>query len=128
MRGFTTTGAEQQEEPPSPQIDLLPAIPFARLFERRMAFLSGTLQDKAADEVCAQLLALDADSGDDITLYIDSPGGELPGLFAVYDTVQLLRSRVNTRCIGLAASAAAAILAGGTGTRSATEHARILLH
>ncbi|MDP8959741.1 MAG: ATP-dependent Clp protease proteolytic subunit [Actinomycetota bacterium] len=128
MRWSPATGHEQQEERPSPRIDLPRIIHFARLFERRLVFLSGPLHDEAANQVCAQLLALDADSGDDITFCIDSPGGELPGLFAIYDTVQLLGSRVDTRCIGLAASAAAVILAGGTGRRSATEHARILLH
>ncbi|MDX1621018.1 MAG: ATP-dependent Clp protease proteolytic subunit, partial [Nitriliruptorales bacterium] len=56
------------------------------------------------------------------------PGGVISGLFAIYDTIQLLGSKVNTRCVGMAASAAAVILASGTGTRSATENARIMIH
>jgi ATP-dependent Clp protease, protease subunit len=65
---------------------------------------------------------------DDITLYINSPGGIITGMFAIYDTMRLLKSKVNVRCIGLAASAGAFLLATGTGTRSATENARIMIH
>ena len=71
---------------------------------------------------------VDALSDDDITLVIDSPGGDVTGLFAIHDTMQLVRSRVHTRCAGMAASSAAVILATGTGVRSATPNARILIH
>ncbi len=101
---------------------------FNRLFESRILFMKGALQDTSADTLVAQLLALDAKSDDDITLYINSPGGIIPGLFAIYDTIQLMDAKVNTRCVGMAASAAAVILAAGTGTRSATENARIMIH
>lgn len=108
--------------------ELAKLSPFATLLERRIVFLRGAIEDSVADEVVAQLLALDADEAGDIELYIDSPGGAMWGLFAIYDTMQLLVSPVHTRCIGMAASAAAVILATGTGTRSATPNARIMLH
>jgi ATP-dependent Clp protease, protease subunit len=101
---------------------------FETLFASRVLFIKGALEDDVADNLIAQLLALDADSNEDITLYINSPGGIITGMFAIYDSVQLLQSKVNVRCIGLAASAGAFLLATGTGTRSATENARIMIH
>jgi ATP-dependent Clp protease, protease subunit len=97
---------------------------FRRLFDSRILYLKGPIEDTEADTLVAQMLALDAESDDDITLYINSPGGVIHGLFAILDSMNLLRSKVNTRCVGMAASAAAVILAAGTGTRSATENAR----
>jgi ATP-dependent Clp protease protease subunit len=99
-----------------------------KLFESRIVFLKGPLEDDIADNLVAQLLALDAESHDDITLYINSPGGIITGMFALYDAVHLIGSKVNTRCFGLAASAGAFLLATGTGTRSATANARIMIH
>lgn len=101
---------------------------FDKLFERRILFLRGPLEDENADTIVAQMLALDEESDDDITLYINSPGGIITGMFAIHDTMNLLRSKVNTRCVGLAASAGAFLLTVGTGTRSATENARIMIH
>ena len=105
-----------------------PRRAFDTLFESRILFLKGPLEDDVADSLVAQLLALDAEGDDDITLYLNSPGGIITGMFAIYDTMHLIRSDVNTRCIGLAASAGAFLLATGTGTRSATENARIMIH
>jgi ATP-dependent Clp protease, protease subunit len=101
---------------------------YDKLFEQRILFLKGPLEDVNGDQLVAQLLALDSDSNEDITLYINSPGGIITGMFALYDSIQLLQSKVNTRCVGLAASAAAFLLCTGTGTRSATENARIMIH
>lgn len=101
---------------------------FQKLFEQRMLFLRGPLEDENADTLMAQMLALDADSDDDITLYVNSPGGIITGMFAIYDTIHLLKSKVNTRCVGLAASAAAFLLATPSGTRQATENSRIMIH
>jgi ATP-dependent Clp protease protease subunit len=101
---------------------------YRRLFQQRMVFLRGEIKDSVADDVAAQLLALDAQGTDDITLYVDSPGGDVTGLFAIHDTVQMIESTVHTRCVGMAASSAAVILATGTGDRSATPNARILIH
>jgi ATP-dependent Clp protease protease subunit len=80
--------------------------------------------------IIAQLLHLEAeDPGKDIRLYINSPGGDMTALFAIYDTMQLLRCDVATFCIGQAASAAAVILAGGTkGKRFALPNSRVLIH
>lgn len=101
---------------------------FQKLFEQRIVFLRGPLEDELCDKLVAQLLALDTDSDDDITLYVNSPGGIITGMFAIYDTIHLLRSKVNTRCIGLAASAAAFLLATPSGQRQATANARIMIH
>jgi ATP-dependent Clp protease protease subunit len=103
-------------------------LAYGSLLERRIVFLRGEVEDGVADLVAAQLLALEAEGDDDVTLVIDSPGGDVSGLFVMHDTIQALRPRVHTRCLGLAASAAAVILATGTGVRSATENSRILLH
>lgn len=105
-----------------------PRRAFDRLFEQRILFVKGPLDDDATDQLVAQMLALDADGDDDITLYVNSPGGIITGMFAVYDTMKLLRSKVNTRCVGLAASAAAFLLATGTGHRTATQNSRIMIH
>jgi ATP-dependent Clp protease, protease subunit len=99
-----------------------------KLFEQRILFMNGPLEDDTADKLVAQMLALDAEAHDDITLYLNSPGGIITGMFAIYDTMQLLKSDVNIRCIGLAASAGAFLLCAGTGRRSATENARIMIH
>jgi ATP-dependent Clp protease, protease subunit len=99
-----------------------------RLFERRTVYLRGVIQDTVADSLAAQLMSLDADSGEDVNLYINSPGGDAAGMFAIYDVIALMRARVNTVCVGLAASAGAFLLATGTGVRAATENARIMIH
>ena len=101
---------------------------FKKLFDQRILYLKGPIEDTDADTLVAQLIALDAEKPDDITLYINSPGGIISGLFAIYDTMKLLKSKVNTMCVGMAASAAAVILAAGTGKRMATENARIMIH
>jgi len=105
-----------------------PRRAYDTLFEQRIVFLKGPLEDENGDQLVAQMFALDAESDDDITLYINSPGGIITGMFALYDSIQLLSSKVNTRCVGLAASAAAFLLSTGTGTRAATENARIMIH
>lgn len=119
---------ETSQDTLDPLRDALQRDPFARLFERRVLFLRGPIEDTKADELVAQLLALDAESAEPITLYIDSPGGSASGMFAVYDVVRLLRAPVHATCVGMAASAAAFLLATATGTRSATPNARIMIH
>ncbi|MBA2577405.1 MAG: ATP-dependent Clp protease proteolytic subunit [Euzebyaceae bacterium] len=101
---------------------------FKKLYENRVLYLRGPIEDTVADTLVAQLMSLDADSDKEITLYINSPGGLVSGLFAIYDVMQLMRSKVNTVCVGVAASAAAVILATGTGSRAATPNARIMIH
>ena len=101
---------------------------FQKLFEQRILFLKGPVEDESTDTLVAQMLALDADNHEDITMYVNSPGGIITGMFAIYDTIQLLKSDVDVRCIGLAASAAAFLLATPSGHRQATANSRIMIH
>lgn len=103
---------------------------WSRLLNQRLIFFGTQLDDTVANLIIAQLLHLEAeDPGKDIRLYINSPGGDMTALFAIYDTMKLLRCDVATFCIGQAASAAAVILAGGTkGKRFALPNSRVLIH
>jgi len=103
---------------------------YSRLLRERVVFLGGEMTSDLANLVVAQLLFLEAENPEgDIALYINSPGGELTALFAIYDTMQAVRPDVATWCIGQAASAAAVLLAAGApGKRHALAHARVLLH
>lgn len=112
----------------TPGLDLTRLSTFSRLYDRRIVFLRGPLEGDKADELVAQLLGLDAESDEPVQLYIDSPGGDTFGMFAIHDTIQLMAAPVHTTCVGLAASAGAFLLATGTGIRAATPNARIMLH
>ncbi|HYV97471.1 MAG TPA: ATP-dependent Clp protease proteolytic subunit [Gemmatimonadaceae bacterium] len=103
---------------------------YSRLLMDRIVFLGTPINDDVANLIIAQLLFLEADNpGRDIHLYINSPGGEVSSGFAIYDTMQYLKSPVNTICMGLAASMAAFLLAAGTkGKRSALPHSRLMVH
>jgi ATP-dependent Clp protease, protease subunit len=103
---------------------------YSRLLKDRIIFLGLPIDDNIANLIMAQLLHLESDDPDkDIFLYINSPGGSITSLFAIYDTMQYIRPDVNTVCMGMAASAAAVILAGGAaGKRFALPHARVMLH
>jgi ATP-dependent Clp protease protease subunit len=103
---------------------------FSRLLKDRIIFLGSPIDDNVANLVIAQLLFLEAEDPDkDIYLYINSPGGVASAGLAVYDTIQFLKTDVCTICMGLAASAAAILLAAGTkGKRSALPHSRIMIH
>jgi ATP-dependent Clp protease protease subunit len=103
---------------------------YSRLLKENIIFLGTPIDDTIANLVCAQLLFLEAENTDkEISLYINSPGGDITALFAIYDTMQFIKNDVSTFCYGQAASAAAVLLAGGThGKRYALPHARILLH
>ena len=116
------------EEHENPFAAMLQSSVFKRLYDNRVLYLRGPIEDTVADTLVAQLMSLDADSDKDVTLYINSPGGLVSGLFAIYDVMQLMRAKVNTTCVGIAASAAAVILATGTGMRAATPNARIMIH
>jgi ATP-dependent Clp protease, protease subunit len=104
--------------------------PYTRLFEDRVIFLGVQVDDASADDVMAQLLVLEAQDPDrDITLYINSPGGSITALTAIYDTMQYIRPDIQTVCLGQAASAAAVLLAAGSpGKRLALPNARVLIH
>jgi ATP-dependent Clp protease protease subunit len=119
---------DDNEREPNPLQQMVEASVWRRLYENRTLYLRGAIEDTVADTLVAQLMSLDADSDKDVTLYINSPGGLVSGMFAVYDVINLMRAKVNTVCVGVAASAAAFLLATATGTRSATENARIMIH
>ncbi len=103
---------------------------YSRLLKDRIVFLGGQIDDDAANLVIAQLLYLESDDPErDINLYINSPGGGLTPALAIYDTMQYIRPDVATICVGLAASGAAVILAGGAkGKRSSLPYSQILIH
>jgi len=103
---------------------------YSRLLKERIIFLGTPIDDAVSNLVMAQLLHLESDDPDkDISLYINSPGGEITGLFAIYDTMAYIKPDVTTICMGQAASAAAVLLAAGTkGKRFALPHARVLIH
>jgi ATP-dependent Clp protease protease subunit len=103
---------------------------FSRMLEENIVFLGTAIDDYVANAVCAQLLYLEYKNADkDINLYINSPGGDITALFAIYDAMKFIKNDISTFCYGQAASAAAVILAGGTrGKRFALPHARILIH
>jgi ATP-dependent Clp protease, protease subunit len=103
---------------------------YSRLLRERIIFLGTPIDDTVANLICAQLLFLESEDPDkDINLYINSPGGDITGLLAVYDTMKYIKPDVSTFCFGQAASAAAVLLgAGAKGKRYALPHARVLLH
>ena len=103
---------------------------YSRLLKERIIFLGTPIDDTVANLMMAQLLHLESEDPDkDISIYINSPGGEITGLFAIYDTMQFIKPDVSTICIGQAASAAAVLLAAGTaGKRYVLPHSRILIH
>ena len=103
---------------------------YSRLLQQRIIFLGTPVNDEIANVVMAQLLHLESEDPDkDIALYINSPGGSITALFAIYDTMEYIKNDVQTICMGQAASAAAVLLAAGTpGKRFALPHSRILLH
>ena len=103
---------------------------FSRLLMDRIIFLGTPINDDVANIVIAQLLFLQADNPDrDIHIYINSPGGSVSAGLAIYDTMQFLKSPVNTICMGLAASMGAFLLAAGRkGKRLALPHSRIMIH
>jgi ATP-dependent Clp protease protease subunit len=103
---------------------------YSRLLKDNIIFLGTPIDDTIANLVCAQLLHLESENPDkDINIYINSPGGDITALFAIYDTMQYVKADITTICYGQAASAAAVLLAAGTkGKRLALPHARVLLH
>jgi ATP-dependent Clp protease, protease subunit len=104
--------------------------PYNKLFEERIIFLGVQIDDASANDVMAQLLTLEAiDPDREITMYINSPGGSMTSMMAIYDTMQFIQPEITTCCIGQAASAAAVLLTAGTkGKRLALPNARILIH
>jgi ATP-dependent Clp protease, protease subunit len=104
--------------------------PYTKMFEERIIFLGVQVDDASANDVMAQLLALESmDPDRDITMYINSPGGSFTALTAIYDTMLYVRPDIVTVCMGQAASAAAVLLSAGTpGKRLALPNSRIIIH
>jgi ATP-dependent Clp protease, protease subunit len=127
---------------PSPQGYLVPTVIeqtnrgerafdiYSRLLQQRIIFLGTPVNDEISNVVMAQLLHLESEDPEkDIALYINSPGGSITALFAIYDTMEFIKPDISTICMGQAASAAAVLLAAGTkGKRLALPHSRVLLH
>lgn len=103
---------------------------YSRLLKDRIIFLGGPIDDNVANTVIAQLLFLEfQDPKKDILIYINSPGGSVAGTLAMYDTMQYVKPDITTVCVGMAASGAAVVLAGGAkGKRLALPNAEVLIH
>lgn len=103
---------------------------FSRLLKDRIVFIGSPINDAVADTVIAQLLFLESENPDkDIYIYINSPGGHVTAGLAIYDTIQYIKPKVVTMCMGQAASMAAVLLASGSkGKRFALPHARVMIH
>ena len=103
---------------------------YSRLLRDNIIWLDTPIDDGSASLTCAKLVYLESENPDkDISIYINSPGGDITALFAIYDTMQFIKNDIATICLGQAASAAAVLLAAGTkGKRMALPHSRIMLH
>ena len=103
---------------------------YSRLLKDRVIFLGSEINSNVANSILAQLLYLESNSSEkDITLYINSPGGEVAAGLAIYDTMQHISADVSTICVGQASSMGAILLAAGAkGKRYALEHARVMIH
>ncbi len=103
---------------------------YSRLLKDRIVFLGTPIDDGVANVIMAQLLHLEMESDDKpINMYINSPGGSITALMAIYDTMQFIRAPVHTFCMGLAASAAAVLLAAGEpGKRFSLPHSQVMIH
>ncbi len=103
---------------------------FSRLLEERIIFLGGPINDDVANVIIAELLFLDNENSDkDISFYINSPGGHVHSTLAIYDTMKFIKACVSTVCVGMAASGAAVLLAGGErGKRVSLPNSKIMIH
>jgi len=103
---------------------------YSRMLREHIIFLGTPIDDTVANLICGQLLFLEYENAEkDISIYINSPGGDITALFAIYDTMKFVKNDISTFCYGQAASAAAVLLAGGTkGKRYGLAHSRVLLH
>lgn len=102
---------------------------YSRLLKDRIILLNGEINDNTANSIVAQLLFLDSESNDDISIYINSPGGSITSGMAIYDTMNIIKSNVSTICIGMSASMAAFLLSSGTkGKRYILPNAEVMIH
>lgn len=119
-----------KEEQPSPESKVLAKKLEKQFFEKRAVYLWGVVEDKTAKDVVSKLLLLDSDKpGQDIKLYLNSPGGVVTSGMVIYDTIKMLSSPVSTICMGLAASMGAILLSAGVkGKRSIFPHGEVMIH
>ena len=101
---------------------------FSRLLQDRIILLTGEINDNVSSIVISELLYLDSLNNNDINIYISSPGGSIVSGLAIYDTINMINSKVNTIVVGMAASMGAFILSSGTGKRIALPNAEIMIH
>ena len=125
MSGYTIPSVVEQTARGERGYDL-----YSRLLRDNIIWLDTPIDDSSASLTCAKLVYLESENPDkDISIYINSPGGDITALFAIYDTMQFIKNDIATICLGQAASAAAVLLAAGTkGKRMALPHSRIMLH
>ena len=125
---------EEEESPKEEKQEQMGGLTLKKMeklfFEKRAVYLWGVVDDKSAKEVVSKLLLLDADKpGEEIKLYINSPGGVVTSGMVMYDTIKLIQSPVSTICMGLAASMGSLLLSVGTkGTRYIYPHAEVMIH
>lgn len=110
-----------------PTVGVPDGDPARRLFDRRTVLLSGPLDHDAATRLCAELMALDGESADDVDVIVNSPGGPLDEVSAVLDVIELMRAPLRTTCVGTAKGTAGIVLACGTGRRRAAPNATICM-
>ena len=102
---------------------------YSRLLKDRIIILNGEINDNTSNIIVAELLYLDSENHDDISIYINSPGGSITSGMAIYDTMNIIKSDVSTICVGMAASMAAFLLSSGTkGKRYILENAEVMIH
>lgn len=102
---------------------------YSRLLKDRIIILNGEIDDNTSNIIVAELLYLDSENHDDISIYINSPGGSITSGMAIYDTMNIIKSDVSTICVGMAASMAAFLLSSGTkGKRYILENAEVMIH
>lgn len=101
---------------------------YSRLLKDRIILLTGEINDSLASLIISELLYLDSINNNDISLYINSPGGSITAGLAIYDTIHYIKCKVNTICLGMAMSMGAFLLASTTGKRYALPHSEIMIH
>jgi ATP-dependent Clp protease protease subunit len=125
MSGYTIPSVIEKTHRGERAVDI-----YSRLLTDRIIYLGTEIDDGVANVVIAQLLHLESESPDSpINLYLNSPGGSVTAMLAIYDAMQFIRPEVSTACVGQAASSAAVLLAAGApGRRTVLPHARVVLH
>lgn len=129
LQGYISKGFQSPTVIQERKSNIAPIDIFSCLMQNRIIFLGDPIDSEVANIVAAQLIYLDAVSKDDITFYINCPGGNVTDGLVIYDTMQAVKADVNTICIGMAASMASVLLVAGTkGKRKILPNGRVLIH